>query len=160
MTKFEKFMLKVRKEPSGCWIWTRAINAYGYGKLKYNNKHTSSHRVAYQELVGPIPAGLQLDHLCRNRACCNPAHLEPVTCRENLLRGDTLQAKNIAKTHCHRGHAYSAENTYRYPDGRRRCIACRKIDDNQDGPRARRRDYKRRMRAKARMEREACSSAR
>ena len=68
------------------------------------------HRVAYEAAVGPIPEGLQLDHLCRNTLCTNPAHLEPVTCRENLLRGNTLQAANAAKTHCPYGHPYAGEN--------------------------------------------------
>ncbi len=95
------------------------------------------HKVAYEELVGTVPEGAELDHLCRVRACCNPAHLEPVTHRENVERGGSLTNDNAAKTACSRGHAFTPENTaiQTYPDGRfmrRRCRAC------SNGPRRRR----------------------
>lgn len=107
-----------------CWIWTAAIDRGGYGRYK----HKAAHRVSYELLVGPIPQGLDLDHLCRVRACVNPSHLEPVTRRENLLRGDTVTARNAAKTHCIHGHEFTHENTYmaKKPRGgvARICRAC------------------------------------
>ena len=88
-------------------------------------KHFLAHRMIYELLVGPIPDGLEIDHLCRNRGCVNPGHMEPVTHRENLMRGDTVAAANPAKTHCIRGHPYDDENTYRY-GSHRYCRACNK----------------------------------
>jgi hypothetical protein len=86
---------RVVATPNGCWIFTGALNA-GYGRIHAGHPGSQRllyvHRVAYEQLVGPIPEGLDLDHLCRNRACCNPAHLEPVTRRENLLRGESTLA--------------------------------------------------------------------
>lgn|SRR5690606_5793950 len=116
-----RFLAKIRREDGGCWLWTGGLTRTGYGKFGGTGL---AHRYAYQRFIGQIPAGMQLDHLCRNRACCNPSHLEPVTGRENLLRGDTWQARNAAKTHCPQGHEYTPENTYRYADGRRKCRAC------------------------------------
>lgn len=83
-----------------------------------------AHRVAYELLIGPIAAGLELDHLCRTHACVNPAHLEPVTGQVNLLRGVGFPATNAAKTHCPQGHEYTAENTYWSKKGQRGCRAC------------------------------------
>lgn len=84
-----------------------------------------AHRVAYEMLVGPIPEGKQLDHLCRQRTCWNPAHLEVVTGRENTLRGVGRTAVNAAKTHCSRGHELAGDNLYVH-DGQRKCRACKK----------------------------------
>jgi len=83
-----------------------------------------AHRFGYELLVGPIPTGLTLDHLCRVRTCVNPAHLEPVSIGENVLRGDTRPAANLKKTHCPRGHAYDAANTYIARGGERHCRTC------------------------------------
>lgn len=149
-TVVDRFWTRVAKQESGCWLWTGGKARGGYGKFRFANRTGLAHRFSYEQFIGPIPSGMQLDHLCRNRACCNPTHLEPVTGRENLLRGDTFQARNAAKTRCPAGHEYTPNNTYRYPDGRRRCIACRRASDNRDGPRERRKQYKRRIRAEAR----------
>jgi hypothetical protein len=96
------------------------------------------HRYAYEALVGPIPDGKQIDHLCRNRACCNPEHLEPVTIQENIRRGEGPQAINARKTHCIRGHALSGDNLYLVPkSGRRNCVICRQAASNRADERRR-----------------------
>lgn len=108
----ERFWSKVEFTDT-CWLWTANINQNGYGMFQYRTRCAMSvHRLAYRMLVGEIPVGLVIDHLCRVRNCVNPAHMETVTMRENTLRGETLPALNIRKTHCPQGHPYSAENTY------------------------------------------------
>ena len=99
---------------TGCWDYTGYINPSGYGQTstsKFGTVHEAYvHRIIYTFLRGAIQYGLQLDHTCRNRPCCNPAHLEPVTCKENLIRGVGLCAKNVQKTHCSQGHPLSGSN--------------------------------------------------
>ena len=90
-------------------MWTGAKNTKGYGNVGIEGKVRSVHRVAYEEIMGPIPAGLELDHLCRNRACYNPEHLEPVTHTENMRRGRVFDYQRN-KTHCPQGHLYSGSN--------------------------------------------------
>jgi hypothetical protein len=121
----QRFWDKVKVDGgSGCWLWTAYTSRKGYGQLRLGSKDCLAHRVAYEALVGEIPEGLQCDHLCRIRRCVNPEHLEPVTSRENTLRGDTVAARNAAKTHCPIGHEFSEENTRVLKGGRRECRAC------------------------------------
>lgn len=111
---------------SGCWLWTNRITTGGYGSFTLDGYPFPAHRASYEVFVGPIPEGMELDHLCRNRACINPDHLEPVTRRENALRGLSPVSANARKTHCPKGHAYDEANTYIWR-GSRHCIACRSI---------------------------------
>lgn len=112
--------------PSACWLWKGTVDSNGYGRISLDHRNHIIHRLVYEMLVGPIPHGLTLDHLCRTRACCNPAHLEPVTNRENTLRGVGITAICAAKTHCKWGHEFTAANTYRQPSRpeQRGCKQC------------------------------------
>lgn len=114
-----------------CWVWKGGQGGgrkggYGIFTRIPGEKHESAHRIAYELLVGPIPEGLHLDHLCKTPLCVNPDHLEPVTPAENNRRSDSLTAKNLRKTHCPRGHEYTEENTYRDKRGHRQCLTCRR----------------------------------
>ena len=111
-----------------CWLWTGFIDRSGYGRSTFGERTLYIHRAAYELLVGPIPVGLTLDHLCRKRSCCNPDHLEPVTNAENMRRGTGPAAINARKTHCKRGHEFTPENTYR-DGGRRVCRTCKSARD-------------------------------
>lgn len=114
-----------------CWIWTAARSDTGYGNAWFGGRCQGAHRLVYEMLAGPIPDGLQLDHLCRNRACVRPDHLEPVTQRDNILRGSGPSAKAAAMTHCPRGHEFTAENIYITPNGRRQCRACARLREQK-----------------------------
>jgi hypothetical protein len=119
-----EFMARVVVGEDGCWNWTGALSR-GYGNLKWRGRTTKAHRVAFLLFRGEFTEGLTLDHLCRNRRCVNPAHLEEVTNRENILRSPTTPtAVNARKTHCVRGHLLSAENLMVNKNGGRRCRSC------------------------------------
>lgn len=124
MNELSRLLAKVNKTDS-CWIWMASQNGHGYGQFRYRGMTRSAHRAAYELLVGPIPDGLDLDHICRVRNCVNPDHLEPVTHAENVRRGNS-GSKWAAKTHCPHGHAYTPENTVHYPSGSRACRTCQR----------------------------------
>lgn len=132
----ERFWAKVDKSgPGGCWLWTAWLSG-GYGRFRVGPRLVYAHRLAYELLVGPIPEGLELDHVrargCTSKACVNPAHLEPVTHRENVLRGDSPSALLARATHCGRGHELAGPNLWRG-----QCRECRRMTN---------RDLKRRKR--------------
>lgn len=129
LTPSERFWAKVDKS-GDCWLWTAALDRHGYGAFRTGGRHRLAHRVAYELVIGPIPEGLDLDHLCRVHDCVNPAHLEPVTRRENLARGVGFIAREIRTTHCPRGHEYSPENTY-VATGSRNCRRCTYIRNTE-----------------------------
>lgn len=109
----------------GCWLWTKSRTEDGYGQISVKRMMIRCHQVAYHLYVGPVPAGLQLDHLCRNRACCNPWHLEPVTPGINSRRGLRSRWKSTI-TRCPQDHPYDEINTYVHPvTGHRTCRRCR-----------------------------------
>jgi len=119
------FWEKVNKTET-CWLWTALIPSNGYGIYTMTDRERKrtvmAHRFAYELLVGPVPAGMELDHLCKVRNCVNPAHLEPVTHQENIRRA-------LGKAVCKRGHEQTPENRYVYSNGRQRCLPClRKVN--------------------------------
>lgn len=127
-----RFWSKVDKGgPFGCWVWTASLNSTGYGQfIVMRGKRgypRPAHRVAWELIRGPVAVGHVLDHLCRNRACVRPDHLEPVTNEENIQRGVWQPVINARKTHCHRGHEFNEENTYRPARGVRQCRECARI---------------------------------
>lgn len=128
-----RFLAKVDVRVDGCWEWNGATRSSTYGAFAYGGRRkvVQAHRWSYEHFVGPVPEGMQIDHLCRNRACVRPDHLEPVTPRENTRRGtvgEVNRRRLAAVTHCPAGHEYTAENTYRPPNSphtrhRRACKA-------------------------------------
>lgn len=122
----ERFWAKVQKT-EGCWLWTSQIEAKGYGRFRFNGRPVLAHRFSYELAYGPIPSGMEIDHLCRTRHCIKPEHLEAISHIDNLRRGNTFDIGSVHRsiTHCPRGHPYNAENTYHDKKGRQ-CIACRR----------------------------------
>jgi hypothetical protein len=148
-SRFWKFVDQ-SQGPDGCWLWTGALRR-GYGTFWLNRRNVSSHVLAYETLVGSIPDGWQIDHLCHDartcklsetcphRACVNPAHLRAVTAQDNTLRSGNPAARFAGATHCVNGHEFTEENTYRRPKGGRTCKACAKINGLRYRPPAQRR---------------------
>lgn len=153
---YKRFITKFDIQENGCWIWNASKTNNGYSQLRsrvHKFHGNSGHRFSYIYHKGEIPKGLEIDHLCRNRDCVNPEHLEAVTSSVNHLRGDGMKIwgkKNREKTHCPQGHIYSPENTYVLTYGgytRRHCKICTKARDlrtrkNGDKPRNRKRKTK------------------
>ena len=119
-----RVLARITAEADGCWLWPGALTHDGYGRIQDQGKARLAHRVVYEHLIGPVPSELQLDHLCRVRRCVNPSHLEPVTLRENLMRGNTPARLNADKTQCPKGHEYAGDNLVNRADGARGCRAC------------------------------------
>lgn len=128
----QRFLSKVEQRADGCWEWVGTRVKGGYGRFTVEQRPTRAklaHRLAYEHFVGPIPEGRELDHLCRNRACVNPTHVEPVTHLENCHRGDVrlnaYHAQNVLRqrTHCRKGHSYADAYSQK---GARRCKTCQR----------------------------------
>ncbi len=124
----ERFWSKIEiNQETECWEWIGAHQARGYGMFNVSYIKTKrAHRIAYEHYIGPIPDGLEIDHLCRNHCCVNPEHLEPVTHLENTQRGiagEVTTARQRSKTHCPYGHEYTMDNIY-WEDGKRHCRSC------------------------------------
>lgn len=138
----ERFWAKVDRSGE-CWLWTAARTNSGYGRIQLGGKARLAHRVVWAMTNGPIPDGLDIDHLCHNadqecrrgrgclhRRCVRPSHIEPTTTRENLVRGHTFIALNVGKTHCPKGHPLSGANLYaRTARTNRQCRTCRRDQD-------------------------------
>lgn len=121
----DRWWKKVDVRADGCWEWMGSRDRQGYGRISVQRIGRLAHRVGYEMLVGPVPSGLELDHLCRVRCCVNPQHLEPVTHAENVRRGmaGVMNNHNDRKTHCPYGHPLSGPNLLIASSGRK-CREC------------------------------------
>ena len=115
---------KIKITKAGCWEWQRYRDKDGYGTFRLGDKTILAHRASYILHIGPIPDGYCLDHRCRNRACVNPLHVDPITRAENTLKGLACSAINARKVRCIHGHAFDDQNTYRYKGKHRHCRQC------------------------------------
>lgn len=117
-------------ETTGCWEWTGRLNKRGYAKARVDGKYRRMHRVAYEHFVGPLIPGMTIDHLCKNKCCVNPKHLEQVTIGENRVRAGLAPP---GASHCIKGHEYTEANTYRTPGtNNRACRACQKNNSRRN----------------------------
>lgn len=129
----QRINARLLRRPGGCLEWQGSRTTAGYGQMWDGSRVAMVHRMSYELAKGPIPEGLDLDHLCRNRLCANPAHLEPVTRRENIMRGvapGKVAARHKAQTHCKNGHEFTPANTYAYVRRgwiMRHCRECQRI---------------------------------
>jgi hypothetical protein len=137
----ETLRSRIQVVETGCWLWLGIINAEGYGRIYVGGTtpELQAHRVVYEQVRGLIPTGLTLDHLCRFPGCVNPAHMDPVTMRENILRGTGPTARNAVKTHCPKGHPLDGlSKEKRWANPRRYCKTCNNARDWKRRPRDRR----------------------
>lgn len=153
----------LRPDLGSCWVWIGRYHSAGYGQIDVNGRSIYAHRLAYEWCVSSIPQDLEIDHLCRNRSCCRPSHLEAVPHRINILRGNSPSAFHARKTRCPKGHEYTPENTHVTPKGARVCKACRRERQKAwaETPEGRRRERERteRRRLQRVAEREALQRA-
>jgi hypothetical protein len=129
-TPIERLLAHIKVEAAGyltpCWLWTAYVAPHGYGTFRLGGRMMLAHRAAYELLRRPLTESFEVDHLCRNRTCVNPEHLEEVVRDTNWRRSDAVTRKYSDQTHCKRGHAFDEANTYRYGTGRI-CRACRRM---------------------------------
>ena len=121
--RFWKYVIKTEY----CWLWIATGIKQRYGLFWNGGRYVGAHRYAYELLVGKIPNGLTIDHLCKNTKCVNPKHLEPVTIKENILRGDGVSARNSRKKYCKRGHLLSGDNLIKGTGSQRQCKFCKRL---------------------------------
>lgn len=142
MSALHRFLDSVPgRSAADCWEWTGPVSPSGYGVFSFRREgrhtSTSAHRAVYAALIGPVPDGLQLDHLCENKVCCNPSHLNPTTQLANILRSNGAGALNARKTHCYLGHPLEGDNLL-VSAGRRFCRTCKRATDQRTKERRRR----------------------
>lgn len=140
----DRFDIVDRGYKTKCHIWNMSKSKLGYGRVWDGVSVQLAHRFAWSRVNGPVPEGLEIDHLCRQRDCINVDHLDAVTHRENVIRGkmpELARLRQISKTHCIRGHEYTSENTYRNPnDGKRKCRSCHALAERTRRSQSRRKE--------------------